>query len=321
MTSKLRIAIITVITILIIIPLAVIPFNYFVSKRPVVIKVPRSTATVEKKLYFDGGEAFNDAHEQLSFGPRIPDSQAHDQVVAWMEGILKENGWEVQSQQVERQGKPVHNIIGKIGSGSPWIILGAHYDSRLWADQDPDPQKRTTPVPGANDGASGVAVLTELARVIPNVLDLKNGGNGQIWLVFFDAEDNGEIPGWDWLFGSRAFVESLREKPDAAVILDMIGDTDQQIYIERNSSKALVDEIWTIAGQLGYENRFIPEPKFSMIDDHTPFLQKGIPAVDVIDFNYPYWHTTADTEDKLSTESLQAVGDTMLAWLKQKFIP
>ncbi len=238
-----------------------------------------------------------------------------------MEGILKDNGWEVQSQQVEWQGKPVHNIIGKIGSGSPWIILGAHYNSRLWADQDPDPQKRTTPVPGANDGASGVAVLTELARVIPNVLDLKNGGKGQIWLVFFDAEDNGEIPGWDWLFGSCAFVESLQEKPDAAVILDMIGDADQQIYIERNSNKALVNEIWTIAGQLGYEKRFIPEPKFSMIDDHTPFLQKGIPAVDVIDFNYPYWHTTADTEDKLSTESLQAVGDTMLAWLKQKFIP
>ena len=119
----------------------------------------------------------------------------------------------------------------------------------------------------------------------------------------------------------RAFVESLQGKPDAAVILDMIGDADQQIYIERNSNKALVDEIWTIAGQLGYEKRFIPEPKFSMIDDHTPFSEKGIPAVDVIDFNYPFWHTVDDTEDKLSTESLQSVGDTMLAWLKQKFMP
>jgi Zn-dependent M28 family amino/carboxypeptidase len=156
-----------------------------------------------------------------------------------------------------------------------------------------------------------VAVLLELARVLPE-------DSLSTWLVFFDAEDNGRIEGWDWILGSQAFVDELDFRPEAAIIVDMIGDADQNIYIERNSNPKLVDEIWTVASDLGYEQSFIPEPKYSMLDDHTPFLQAGIPAIDIIDFDYPYWHTTADTLDKVSANSLEAVGRTLQVWIANR---
>jgi Zn-dependent M28 family amino/carboxypeptidase len=245
----------------------------------------------------------------MSLGPRVPDSAAHDQEVSWIVGELKKSGWDVEQQESVQMGHKVLNIVGKRGVGAPWIIFGAHYDSRIYADQDPDPSKRTLPVPGANDGASGVAVLLEMARTLPHKLDK------QVWLVFFDAEDNGDIAGWDWLLGSQAFVAQLQGKPDAAIIIDMIGDADQNIYLEKNSTPGFSTQIWAKAAELGYSSRFIPIPKHNMIDDHTPFLQAGIPAVDIIDFDYPYWHTTQDTIDKVSAESLKVVGDTLQAWL------
>jgi Zn-dependent M28 family amino/carboxypeptidase len=208
-------------------------------------------------------------------------------------------------------GHPVQNVIAYRGATRPQIILGAHYDTRMFADNDPDPSKQLEPVPGANDGASGVAVLLELARVLP-------ADSAPVWLVFFDAEDNGRIEGWDWILGSQAFVEGLEFQPEAAVIVDMIGDADQNIYIERNSDPALVQEIWNIAAELGYEQSFIPRPKYSMLDDHTPFLQAGIPAVDIIDFDYPYWHTSEDTVDKVSAESLEVVGITLQEWIARR---
>jgi Zn-dependent M28 family amino/carboxypeptidase len=99
----------------------------------------------------------------------------------------------------------------------------------------------------------------------------------------------------------------------------MIGDADQNIYIERNSNPELSEEIWEIAAELGYGRSFIPTPRHSILDDHTPFLQAGIPAVDIIDFDYPYWHTTEDTVDKVSAESLEAVGRTLQEWLARRF--
>lgn len=262
---------------------------------------------------FDGGRAWRDVAYQTSLGPRVPGSQAHAKTVEWIQAQLKEASWQVEIQSAEMMGHMIYNVIGHRQANttpeSPWLVLGAHYDSRIYADRDPDPQKRDLPVPGANDGASGVAVLLELARVLPEDLP-KN-----VWLVFFDAEDNGNIPGWDWILGSRAFVAGLEELPEAAIIVDMIGDADLNIYMERNSDAELLSAIWTKAGELGYADQFIPAYKYSILDDHTPFLEAGVPAADLIDFDYPYWHTTEDTADKVSPESLQAVGDTLLAWL------
>ena len=158
--------------------------------------------------------------------------------------------------------------------------------------------------------------MLELARVLPGYFN-HAGSNGyrQIWLVFLDAEDNGDIPGWDWILGSKSFVGSLQDKPDAAVVIDMIGDANLDIYKELNSNPQLTDQIWGQANRLGYSQYFIPKEKYRMLDDHIPFIEAGIPAVDVIDFDYPYWHTTADTANKVSGQSLKVVGDTLIAWL------
>jgi glutaminyl-peptide cyclotransferase len=256
---------------------------------------------------FDEQRAFQDVLAQVAFGPRTPDSQAHAEAVDYIQKELTKTGWNTDIQKTSWKGFPVQNIIASRSNQSPQIIFGAHYDSRLLADQDSG-SGRNAPVPGANDGASGVAVLLEMARTLPS-------DSIPTWLVFFDAEDDGDLFGYDWILGSRAFVASLTFKPRAVIILDMVGDADLNIYIERNSSSSLVTEIWDQASKLGYGNYFIQQAKYSMLDDHTPFLEAGIPAVDIVDFDYPYWHTAADTPDKVSPKSLKIVGETLLTWM------
>lgn len=259
-------------------------------------------------ILFDGQRAYADVETQVAFGPRIPGSDGHAKVQEWMRDELVKAGWQVEVQESEAMGHPIQNIVAKRGEGSPQIILGAHYDTRMFADNDPDPANHSLPVPGANDGASGVAVLLELARVLPE-------DSVPVWLVFFDAEDNGNIDGWDWILGSTEFVQNNPLQPRAVVIVDMIGDADLNIYKERNSNSDLVNEIWGVAQNLELDTVFIPEYKYSMLDDHTPFLRAGIPAIDIIDFDYPYWHTIQDTPDKVSAGSLQAVGETLQVWV------
>ena len=260
---------------------------------------------------FNGERALADVEAQVAFGPRPPGSAGHAQVLEWMRAELSAAGWETRTQSAEMLGHPIQNVIAFRGAEPPQVILAAHYDTRIFADKDPDPIKQLEPGPGANDGASGVAVLLELARVLPN-------DTIPVWLVFFDAEDNGRIPGWDWVLGSQAFVAELAYRPEAVVVVDMVGDADLNLYIERSSDQQLANEIWTMASELGYGRVFIPRPKHSILDDHTPFLQAGIPAVDIIDFDYPYYHTTQDTPDKVSAESLEMVGRTLQAWIVQR---
>ena len=260
---------------------------------------------------FDGSHALADVQSQLAFGPRVPDTNGHAKIEAWITNQLQSTGWIVDVQQTERMGHPIHNIIAKLNDQSPQIILGAHYDTRMIADNDPDLTKRNQPMPGANDGASGVAVLLELARSLPK-------DTVPTWLVFFDTEDNGDIKGWDWILGSRAFAEEVKIKPRAVVVIDMIGDADLNIYLEKNSNVPIRTEIWSTAAKLGYGNQFINKEKYSMEDDHTPFLQAGLPAVDLIDFDYPYWHTTQDTADKVSAQSMQVVGETLWHWVTEQ---
>jgi len=265
---------------------------------------------------FDGERAYADVMVQIEMGPRIPGSPGHDAFIEWASASLETAGWDVEIQESLFHGTPVRNVVARRGSLEPdseWILLGAHYDTRPLADRDPDPANRTLPVTGANDGASGVAVLLEVARVLP-----ETGAN--VWIVLFDAEDGGDIDGGEWIVGSQAFVEALPgmaggRLPDAVVVVDMIGDADLNIHVELNSSPELVAEIWGKAQALGHGDDFIPAPKFSMLDDHTPFLRLGIPTALLIDFDYPYWHTVEDTPDKVSAESLGAVGETLLAWL------
>jgi hypothetical protein len=277
----------------------------------ITVSSPSETASPQATI-FNGQRAYADVETQVAFGPRSPGTDGHAQIREWMRTELEATGWQVEVQESEALGHPVINLIAKKSDEPPQIIVGAHYDSRMFADHDPELSNQTKPDPAANDGASGVAVLLELARSLPD-------DTVPVWLVFFDAEDNGHIEGWDWILGSREFVKNNPAiQPQAVVIVDMIGDADLNIYKEGNSNPALTDEIWATAKSLGYESKFIPEYKYSMLDDHTPFVEAGIPAVDIIDFDYPYYHTLADTPDKVSAESLQAVGETVRTWIVQQ---
>jgi glutaminyl-peptide cyclotransferase len=260
---------------------------------------------------FDGNKALQHVEYQVNLGPRTLGSEAHNKVQAYILQKLEDYGWEAYKEITNINSDiEINNIIGKRGDSGLWIIIGAHFDSRFYADRDPDPNKHLTPVPGANDGASGVGVLLELANVLPKNLDK------QIWLVFFDAEDNGNIPGYDWIMGSQVFASKLTAYPDAVVVIDMIGDKDLNIYQEMNSDSRLTDEIWSVASELEF-HQFIPTLKYRILDDHIPFVNLGIPAVNIIDFDYPFWHTTEDTFDKVSAESLYAVGKTLLTWINK----
>lgn len=260
-------------------------------------------------IMFDGNHAYELAKEQVEFGDRSPGSEGSERISSWIEAQLGENGWVVEEQVFQYEDTEIINIIAKRASDTsePPIILGAHYDTRPNADRDT--AEPYAPVPGANDGASGVAVLLELSRVLSDT-DLEV----PVWLVFFDAEDSGGIDGWEWIVGSAHFAQKLNVRPLSVVIIDMVGDENLEIYLERNSDELLSQEIWDIASGLGYDG-FIPEYKYAMIDDHLPFRQQEIPAILIIDFDYPYYHTTQDTIDKISAASLEQVGRTIQTWI------
>jgi Zn-dependent M28 family amino/carboxypeptidase len=257
-------------------------------------------------LVFDGQAAYEHVQAQCDLGFRPTGSEAGWATGDYIIAQLEAQGWMVETEEFTYHDTPVRNVIGRAGEG-PVIILGAHYDTRSSADQE-DPN---VPVMGANDGASGVAVLLELARTFDQE-KLQN----QIWLAFFDAEDNGQLDGWEWCVGSSYMADHLEITPEAVVVVDMVGDADQQIFLERNSDPALQAQLWEIAAALGYTDAFISEPRWAMYDDHVPFARRGIPAVDIIDFDYPYWHTTHDTPDKVSAESLERVGRVLETWLE-----
>jgi glutaminyl-peptide cyclotransferase len=281
-----------------------------------VLATPTSTPvppTATPNPEFDGHSAYQYALAQCAIGPRSAGTQGNRRTAEYIMDQLEQSGWQVETQEFEFRGVPIRNVIGQRGQG-PLVILGAHFDSRKFADQDK--ANKTAPVPAGNDGASGVAVLLELARIWSRV-DLGR----TVWLAFFDAEDNGGIDGWPWSVGATHMADALPQAPEFVIVVDMIGDADQQIYMERNSDLELQQAIWKVASDLGYQKEFIPQYKWSMTDDHTPFLQRGYRAVDLIDFDYPYWHTTQDTCDKVSPDSLERVGRVLDHFLKQTNSP
>ena len=260
-------------------------------------------------VLFDGDRAYQHVVAQCDIGPRIVGTEGGQKAADYIAQELDKLGWIVELQEFTFRGVVGQNVIASRGSGDLYLI-GAHYDTRPIADRDPtDP---TQPVPGANDGASGVAVLLELARA----LDLSKIDK-QVWLAFFDAEDCGNINGWPFSVGAAHMAEHLSVTPKAVVVVDMVGDEDQRFMWETGSDAGLNRTLWAIAAELGYENEFIPRLGYSIMDDHVPFLQRGFAAVDIIDFDYPYWHTTQDTPDRVSPESLQRIGRVLEKWLEE----
>jgi Zn-dependent M28 family amino/carboxypeptidase len=217
-------------------------------------------------------------------------------------------GWNVTLQNFTYSEVECVNIIAKWNSeNSSPLLLGAHYDTRPPGSSDPGSGV------GANDGASGVAVLLELADVLPSET------RSSVEIVLFDAEDSGGISGWDWIQGSTHYVSQLsftrRNSIQAMILVDMVGDTNLRLPRESNSatySRPLQDAIWNTAEQLGHNDTFLEISGWSVNDDHRPFIDAGIPAVDLIHTPFPwYWHTLEDTPDKCSAESLQIVGEVL----------
>lgn len=304
---------------------------------------PTPTPSPTPVPVFEAERALALAQKQCDLGPRPSGTLANRQTGDWISQELEAQGWAVETHEFVWNGTPVRNIIAKAGEtqgggrvrplgdagtegggdagtegegGTGAILVGAHYDTRLVADQDPDPNRQGEPVIGGNDGASGVAVLLELARVLD-----KGKLTSPVWLAFFDAEDNGRLPAWEqWGIGSTRLAEDWAAAgtlPAAMVLLDMIGDEEQRVPMEGNSDPTLSQAIFDLAAEMGYGEWFPPTPGPAMIDDHIAFVQQGVPSVDLIDFDYPYWHTTADTCDKLSGASLERVGNLLRRLLEE----
>lgn len=212
------------------------------------------------------------------------------------------------------------NIIASFGlEKEERILLCAHWDTRPWADQDQTPENREKPILGANDGASGVAILLETARNIQ-----KSEPRYGIDIILFDGEDAG-IPGQSesYALGSQYFAKNkdIRYRPSFGILLDMVGDKDLQIYQEENSleyAPQIVELVWNRAQKLVLP-AFIPTPGYEVNDDHLPLIRVGIPCIDIIDFDYDYWHTLEDTPDKCSPESLEQVGMLVLSLLYEEY--
>lgn len=274
-----------------------------------------STASVTPPP-FDGNRAFDDLTKQVSFGPRVPGTAASAACRTYVYESMKALGVVVDSQAFnffdpysKSQMHAINIIIHVPGkkTDQPGLVFLAHYDSRPRTDYPSDTSLKDKPIAGANDGASGVAVLMELARLFAT-----QPPPADIDLVLVDAEDWGKEGDTEYyLLGSKYFGSSnIHGRYRFGIVLDMIGDKDQQIYREGFSdqyNKPLDDMIWKTASQLGIHT-FIDSVKHIVMDDHLSLNAGGVPSVDLIDFDYPYWHTDQDTPDKCSAESLSNVG-------------
>uniref|UniRef100_A0A832I4H4 M28 family peptidase n=1 Tax=Eiseniibacteriota bacterium TaxID=2212470 RepID=A0A832I4H4_UNCEI len=270
----------------------------------------------------DGARAHARVARQVAFGPRVPGTPGHAAMRAWLEAELARLGGavEVQSFTDTTLGRPLelHNIIARFGPRTGGrVMLCAHYDTRPWSDRDPDPAKRALPLPGANDGGSGVAVLLEVAELMHRTPPAAG-----VDLVFFDGEDQGREshPG-EYCLGARGYAARLPARgdparPRAAFLFDLVGDRELNIHPELYSVRRasnLVDLVLEGARATGARG-FRSEPRYAITDDHVPLLDAGLPAVNIIDFDYPAWHTAADTPDRVSAESLAEVA-RVAAWL------
>jgi len=271
--------------------------------------------------------------EYATMAPLLPSSENSRRFLRHATGFLANMSWTVDQQSWQHDTPTVNltNLIavkkGANASGqSPIIILGAHYDARLHADKDPNLLKRNSPVPGINDGGSGVAVILELARV----LDVPK--NHEVWLVLFDAEDQGNISGWSgglegWCIGSTFFVDhlngSIRERVLFSIIIDLVGSPYLRLTKEGHSDEQVTSQIWETADDLGFNDTFKDLVEGAVIDDHLPFLNAGIPAVDVIQLRdnegyafFKWHHTTNDAVAHVSSQSLYRVGRTLEVFLE-----
>jgi len=274
---------------------------------------------------FEGPAAFKYIVTQVGFGPRIPGTEAHRRMAAWLDSLLRQRADTVVAQtwtHVTAAGDslPLSNFIARFKPAAPKRLLFlAHWDSRPTADS-PTSTDSTKPVPGANDGGSGVALLLGVADVLKRTPPAIG-----VDLLFVDGEDYGDFTKTpkDVLIGSRYYAAHSVSGPQPlyAVLFDLVADSDLQIFQEGNSlvgAPEVVELVWNTAKDLGYAGTFVATPKHTLIDDHLELQKAGIRAIDVVDFDYPSWHTKYDTIDKVSAKSLQIVGDVAVELVRRE---
>lgn len=281
---------------------------------------------------FNADSAYFYLAKQVEYGPRVPNTEAHRLTGDWLSSELSRHGAKVIEQKADLKafdGTILHarNIFGQINpSAKERVLLLAHWDCRPWADKDPDSSKRKQPVDGANDGASGVAVLLEIARQLS-----LNPTNKGVDFLFVDAEDWGtEGDDESWALGAKYFMEHLpipNYSPQYAVLLDMVGGEGAVFcreYFSERSAPQISEQIWQTAHQLGYGKLFPNQMGSAILDDHVQLIKGGIPAIDIIEYHpedetgfNPRWHTSSDNLEGISKTTLKAVGHTLLTHLSK----
>ncbi len=291
---------------------------------------------------FCASNAYSHIAKQVSFGPRVPGSYASTQCAKWIIGKLKEYGvvniQEQHSLLVACNGDSFDaiNISAQVNPNvQNRIILISHWDSRPWADNDSNPVNRTTPIDGANDGASGVGVILELARILAH-----NQPNCGIDILFVDAEDYGQrldevrevYDEYSWCLGIQYWIKNPTldlSKVDFAIILDMVGGNNA-IFPREYYSQCLAglvnDLVWQSAYKAGHTCYFQDKIGGAIIDDHVYFLLNQIPAIVIVESSHPNtgffnptWHTLNDTIENIDIETLNAVGETLEQLLRQYY--
>lgn len=291
-----------------------------------------STATAEAAetpaMEFSQDSAFAYVKRQVDFGPRVPNTEAHRLAGEWLSSELRRHGAKVTDQFADLRAfdgtvLKARNIFGQFNpEAESRLLLLAHWDTRPWADEDPDPANHTKANDGANDGASGVGLLLELARQF----NLKNPGKG-IDILFVDAEDWGATEVEDsWALGAEYFVKNPPVedyRPASAILVDMVGGKGAVFpreYFSQNAAPNINDAIWASAAAAGYGDYFPNRIGSAVTDDHIKLINGGIPAIDIIEFHEdngfnPTWHTMADNLDNIDPATLKAVGQTVLNYI------
>ena len=285
-----------------------------------------SGAAGDGTIEFDGALAMANVERQVAFGARVPGTSAHVAAGDWLVAESRRLADSVIVQEwvhttADGARLPMRNIIARFNPGSARRVLYlAHWDSRPRSDRDSDTAKRALPVPGANDGGSGVAILLGVAEALKKA---PAPGIG-VDLLFVDGEDWGEFgpPMVDVLVGSTWFANHLPEPsyaPMLGVLWDMVGDAEPRFEQETHSLRGapeVVQRVWTTAQRLGYGAAFSNREYGEISDDHVPLLAKGLRVIDVIDLYFPWHHTTEDTVDKVSQSTLQMVGHVAITLIR-----
>lgn len=247
-----------------------------------------------------------------ALGPRTAGSEALNVTAERLQQEMADSGWLVEMQSFELEGVARRNIIARAGSGHPIALLGAHYDASPLADRDPSEANRILPAPGANDGASAVAVLLELARTLePEKLP------GQVWLVFFDGQYDGQ--GEAVAAGVQAFIDQTdpAERPPAALLLDLLGGVAQQFTIDPAADQRISQQLWALAEQLGYGGWFAPELQPGLKLGQAALNEAGVATAVIAGSDAPTYRTLQDTPERIDPQGLARVGLLLRAFLEE----